>query len=219
MDDAADAGGQEAQGRDGQAEALAAGEAVLGLIDIAVVHGLAGALAVAEGQQHARRREEALGHHRRGDQGDDQAQHALDQVAGHGGHAGVEDLPRPLLAQLAPGALEGGGHEAQAQHVVGQHFQHLDAAAVEEGGLEDLLSGNGPRQFGHQQQQRAGQHRGGDQRGLQKTDGPLQRVGGQQAHQQHREQVQKAPNTRVPKICHRNPPCRYFCCARRSVRI
>ena len=219
MDDAADAGGEEAQGRDGQAEALAAHEAVLGLIDVAVVHGLAGALAVAEGQQHARRREEVLHHQHRGDQGDGKAQHALDQVVGHGGDAGVEDLPRALFGELAAGAFEGGGHKAQPQHVIGEQLHMLDAPAVKEGGLEDLHPGNEPHRLGDEQQQGARQHRGGDQGRLQEAEGPLQGVGGEQAHQQQRNHVEKAPYVRVPKICHQDPPWRYFCCARRSVHI
>src|SRR5699024_8515624 len=74
---------QKAQGRDGKAEALAADKAEVVFKNAAIVERLAGALAVAKGQQDARRREKARDHQSR-DYRDAKAEHRLEQICRDG---------------------------------------------------------------------------------------------------------------------------------------
>ena len=123
-DDAYDAGAEIAGGGYGQAEALASGKAH-GLIAAADIVGLAGALAVAHGQQQPRRLEQAR-HQRVGQaHGYDKARHALDQVGAHYKRPGAQ--PHPLFGslRLSAGGAQGHGYEAQSYAVVHQHLQQL----------------------------------------------------------------------------------------------
>ena len=59
MDDTADGRTNEAERRDGKAEALAAEKAVLRFVDVAPVHRLTRALTITKGEEQTRRGEDA----------------------------------------------------------------------------------------------------------------------------------------------------------------
>ena len=206
VDDAAYAGAQKAQSRDGEAEALAALEAEVVFKYPAVVERLAGALAVAEGQQYPRRREEVRDDER-GDYGYSKAENALKQVGRNRGHARVEYLHGTFLGQLRLGGLEGRGDEAQGQGVVCDDFERIYAVPAEELGFKHVDTGGELVQPGYNYQYSAAQHGGGYQRRLKKMDGFLQNVCGQQTDQQHRGQIEAAPYTKVPEIFHFHHLC------------
>ena len=180
MNDAADAGTEEAQGSNGQTEGLATVKAIFGFVDGTIVHCLSGTLAVAEGQQHTGSGEKAL-NHQCSNHGNGETNHSLQQIRSNGGDTGVEDLHSPLLVQLTLGGLECGSNETQSQGMVSNNFHGGVAVATKEGGVKQHVAGNGLIDAGNQQQNAAAQHRGGNQRSFQKFEGLLETVCKQKA--------------------------------------
>ena len=124
-DDAHDAGHQIARRGDGQTEAAPAGKAQ-GLIAGADVVGLAGALAVAHGQQQAAGFEQA-GHYGVGQQqGDHKADDPLGHIRADDDGAGLEPGQVPALLAGLRGHAQTHGDEAQRDAVVHQDLHQAD---------------------------------------------------------------------------------------------
>ena len=205
MDDTADAGAEEAQCRHSKAKALTAGKPKLGLVDIAVVHGLAGTLSETKGQQQTGCREE-FGQHQGSDHGDTHANHSLHQIGADGSDTGIENLGGTLLGKLTAGGLQTAGNKAQGQGMIGDHFHIIIAAAVinlgiKEPDIEKLIVNHR-----EDQQKNTCQNGCGDQGCLQNRNRLFQGICYQQADQQDRKNIKKSPNTIVPKSFHFLPP-------------
>ena len=123
-DDAHDAGAEVARGGYGQAEALASHKAH-GLVAAADIVGLAGALAVAHGQQQTRRLEQARHYGIGQAHGDNESGHALDQICTHYQRSGTQAYPPSALRHFAAGSAQGHGDKSQSYAVVNQHLQQL----------------------------------------------------------------------------------------------
>ena len=202
---------QKAQGRDGKAEALAADKAEVVFKNAAVVERLAGALAVAKGQQDARRREKARDHQSR-DYRDAKAEHRLEQICRDGGHACIEYLRGALLGHLCGRGLERRGYETQRKGVICNDLKRLCAVSSEKRGVVHHVAREILVQSRDDDEDAAAQDRGRYQRGLKEFYRLFEYIRRQQAHEQHRRQIQPAPYTIIPEILHSCHLCPYFCC-------
>ena len=209
MDDTADTGTEKAHGRQGQSKALAACKAELSFIDIAVIHGLPGALSIAKGQQNACRIQQPRHCHCR-NQRDGKAHHSLQKIGADGGDAGIEYLRSAFAGKFSPITLQRARNKAQRQGMVGDHFQVSIPFPAEKARFKQLFPGNSLIDHGKNQQQPACQNGGRDQRCFQNLYGFFQRIGNQQTKKQHRKDIEKTPHAIIPKICHFFPPPLHF---------
>ena len=85
--------------------------------------------------------------------------------------------------------------------------------------VEEFIAGDIFVDHGNHQQNHAAQHRSRDQRGFQPADRSLQHIGHKQAGQQYRNQIEKSPGTKVPKIDHSDHLISHFYISGKSVRI
>ena len=201
VNDAADAGGEETERRDGETEALATDKAKFCFIDVAIVERLTGALTVAEGEEHTCRGEETCDNERC-DQCDTETEDALDQIGGNGGYTGVEDLRGALFGELLIGCFKGRRDEAERQGVVGDDLQRLHAVSCEDRLIEHHVARDGFIDRADDEQQHAAEDGCGNERIFQKGNAFFDGVGGDQAAEQDCEKADPAPNIIIPKIFH-----------------
>lgn len=199
MDHAADGRTQKAQCGHGQTEAASADKTVLGFINIAVVECLTGSLSEAKGQKDSACCKEILDN-KGSDHGHAHAENALKKVGGNRCHARIEHLDGAAHALAAASRAEGGCDKTERQAMIGDDLHGRHAVAAKEGGIKQQLAGGHLVNDRAEQQNHAAQNRGRNQRNTQQLDGFFEQIGNQKAQKQHRDQADKAPDLRVPKI-------------------